>query len=220
MRPNRRMAVEELAEPAIDQSHGSGVGAPQPEQLRFAQDVAHRPGRDVDQRRHFFERRSPRRRLHQVVRSQSPSSPSSNSSGSTRHVLVAIRLGASHGPCGLKRSSQSRNGPAECRRRSSQSIAVRTVRATPVFSSRSVASTVRLRRIAPIDSSITRDRDRLPRVGAGRARPRAARDERADRRRNERVVSLAANPDHLVEPAAISQADLAQQGDVGDQGRG
>ena len=36
-------------------------------------------------------------------------------------------------------------------------------------------------------------------------------------RGDQRIVSLAADPDHLIEPAAIAQAGLAQQWDVGDE---
>ena len=71
---------------------------------------------------------------------------------------------------------------------------------------------------APSAPSSDRDRDRPP--GEAKARlllqphvlgPWVARHD-------ERVISLAAHPDHLVEPAPVAQPRLAQQGNVGDQG--
>ena len=41
--------VEELAEPAVDQRDGPGVGPPEPEQLGLVEHVADGAGGDVDQ---------------------------------------------------------------------------------------------------------------------------------------------------------------------------
>ena len=36
---------------------------------------------------------------------------------------------------------------------------------------------------------------------------------------DQRVISLPANPDHIIKPAPISHASLAQEGNIGDEGR-
>ena len=51
------------------------------------------------------------------------------------------------------------------------------------------------------------------------ARLRGGRPAPGIGRRHQRIVTLAANPDHLVETSAVTQTGLTEEGDVRDQGR-
>ena len=115
---------------------------------------------------------------------RSPSSPVSNSSGSTVMYWSRNGWGGSHGPCGLKRSSQSRNG-SDLAAAPLEPVDCRLDRARDARCSLRGRSGARpgSAGTAPTASSRDRDRDHPRRAGAARARRSSRTFRRADRRR-------------------------------------
>ena len=217
----RPQGLEEHAQPAVDQRDRPGVGPSQPEQLGLAEHVADRAGRDVDQGRDLLEVDLVVVVLGHLL-DEVPLLAGLELVGLDGDVLVAIGLGRVPGPVRAEEVEpehervllaplpfQPVDGGLDGARDPGVLLVDVAMEHGPIA-----------QELLPAGLSRARGRDR-PRAGAAaRARPRAGPSaRRGSLGGHERVIALAANPDDLVEPAAEAHAGLAEQGDVGDQGR-
>ena len=214
----RLQGLEEHAEPAVDQRDGAGVGPPEPEQLGLVDHVADRAGGYVDQDGDLLE--VDLRVVH--VLDEVPFVAGLELVGLGGGVLVAVGLGRVPG------AVRAEQVEPEQERVASVAPAFEPVDRRPdrpcdpgVLLDLGPGARPGSGGTAPSGLSRARDRDRRRAGAAGPARPASRtfagaagrRAGRAGRSPGPRIQM------HLVEPAAESPAGLAEQRDVGDQGR-
>ena len=203
--------VEEDAQPAVDQTDGPGVSPPESEQFGLAENVADGTARDIDQRRDILDVELLVRILG-ILLDEVPFFAGLELVRLDRHVLVAIRLGR------VPRSMRAEEIEPEHER-----ISFTTSTFEPVDRGldRTGNARVLLIHVAAEDGPIAQELlptgfpELIVRV-VFRWQPEAGLIREPDFpgagiiRRDQRVVPLSPDPDHLVEPASEAHAGLAE----------
>ena len=208
--------LEQLAQPAVHQGHGAGIRASQTEQLSLAQNVTHGAGGNVDQHRNILDVDllvDIGRFLDQVALLTSLELVRIDGG-----VLVAIGLGR------VPRSVRAEQVEPEQERVGPAGSTLEPVDGRPHRPGNSRVLLEVCTQHGPVPEELLPALlpEPLVRVVVGR-KPQTRLVTQLNLPGpgvvggNQRVISLSAHPEHVVEPAAVAQTGLAQQGNIRDQ---